>query len=82
MSIFEQAKIETDLRKFTDRNFESPRKCKNPDQVKFYVRELCTKIEEYEKRFNYVPTWAYSLLAQYNKIQNEMVYMEFVRAYR
>lgn len=82
MSIFERNKIESDLKKFTDRNFESPRKCKNPDQIKYYVKELCTKIEECEKRFNYVPNWAYSLLAQYNQIQNEMVYVEFVKTYQ
>ena len=33
MSQFEQAQIESDLKKFADRNFESPRKCKNPEQI-------------------------------------------------
>lgn len=82
MSQFELSQIETDLKKFTDKNFESPAKCKNPEQIRFYVRELCTKIEEYESRFNYVPNWAYSLLSQYNQIQNEMVYIEFRNDYR
>ncbi|MEQ8425766.1 MAG: hypothetical protein RIA63_13705 [Cyclobacteriaceae bacterium] len=82
MSQIEQAQIETDLKKFTERNFESPRKCRNPDQIRYDVRELCTKIEEYESRFNYVPVWAYSLLAQYNQIQNEMVYVQFRNDYK
>ncbi len=82
MSQFEQSQIDTDLKKFTERNFEIPGKCKNADQIRFYVRELCLKIEEYEARFNYVPNWAYSLLAQYNQVQNEMVYVEFRNAYQ
>jgi len=82
MSQFELTKIESDLKKFTERNFESPNKCKNADQIRFYVRELCSKIEEYESRFNYVPNWAYSLLAQYNQVQNNMVYLEFRNTYK
>lgn len=82
MSQFEQSQIELDLKKFTDRNFESPNKCKNPEQIRFYVRELCTKIEEYELRFNYVPDWVYSLLSQYTQVQNEMVYLEFRNTYK
>lgn len=82
MSQFEQSQIESDLKKFTDRNFESPRTCKNPEQIRFYVRELCTKIEEYESKFNYVPNWAYSLLSQYTQVQNEMVYIEFRNTYK
>ncbi|HCM75928.1 MAG TPA: hypothetical protein DIS90_06075 [Cytophagales bacterium] len=82
MSQFELTQIESDLKKFTERNFESPRKCRNPDQIRFYVSELCSKIEEYQNRFNYVPNWAYSLLAQYNQVQNEMVYVDFVKTYK
>lgn len=82
MSQFEQTQIELDLKKFTDRNFESPGKCRNPDQIRFYVRELCNKIEEYQSRFNYVPNGAYSLLAQYNQVQNELVYIDFRNSYQ
>lgn len=82
MSQIEQSQIEIALRKFTDKNFESPTRCKNPEQIRFYVRELCTKIEEYESRFNYVPNWAYSLLSQYNQVQNKMVYIEFRNDYK
>lgn len=82
MNKFELSQIESDLEKFAHRNFESPRKCKNPEQIRFYVRELCTKIEEYESRFNCVPNSAYSLLSQYNQIQNKMVYVEFRNTYK
>lgn len=78
----EYQQIETELKKFTDRNFESPNKCRNPDQIRFYVQELCSKIEECKIRFNYVPNWAYSLLAQYTKIQNELVYIDFRNTYQ
>jgi hypothetical protein len=82
MSNFERKKLEMDLRNFTDRNFESPSNCRNSDQIRFYVRELCLKIEEYERRFNFVPSSAYSLLAQYNLVQNQLIRVEFRKAYQ
>ena len=82
MSNFERKKLETDLRNFAERNFESPGNCRNIDQIRFYVRELCVKIEDYERRFNFVPSSAYSLLAQYNMVQNQLIQVEFRKAYR
>lgn len=81
MSDFEKRKLEIELRNFTTRNFERPSDCRNLDQIRFYVKELCNKIDEYERRFNYVPGWAYSLLAQYNMVQNSMLHTEFRNAY-
>jgi len=81
MSDFEKRKLEIELRNFTSRNFERPSDCRNLDQIRFYVSELCAKINEYENRFNYVPAWAYSLLAQYNIAQNSMLHTEFRNAY-
>ena len=81
MTSFEQQRIETNLRIFTARNFERPSDCKNLDQVRFYVRELCLKIEELESKFSYVPQWAYTLLAQYNARQNAMLHVDFKQLY-
>jgi len=81
MSDYDRRKIEMDLKIFTSRNFERPADCRNLDQIRFYVRELCLKIEEIEGRFNYVPTWAYSLLAQYNARQNSLIHVEFRNTY-
>ena len=76
MTPFERKKLEVELRSFTSRNFEKPSECKNLDQIRFYVQELCSKIEEYQNRFSYVPSWAYGLLAQYNALQNSMIEKE------
>jgi len=81
MSDYEKKKLELELRTFTSRNFERPSDCRNLDQTRYYVKELCGKIEEYEMRFNYVPQWAYALLAQYNLVQNRMLHIEFVTSY-
>ncbi len=81
MSNFEKRKLEIELRNFTTRNFERPSDCRNLDQIRFYVKELCEKIDYYERRFNYVPAWAYSLLAQYNMAQNGILHKEFRNAY-
>jgi hypothetical protein len=81
MNSFEMKKVEMELRNFTARNFEKPSNCRNAAQIRFYISELCSKIEEYEKRFNYVPDWAYALLNQYTIVQNSFVHLEFVKCY-
>jgi len=81
MSDFEKKKLELDLMTFTRRNFERPSDCRNAVQIRFYIRELCNKIEEYERRFNFVPLVAYSLLAQYNLAQNKIIHLEFRNTY-
>ncbi|MFZ2907237.1 MAG: hypothetical protein WAZ98_13630 [Cyclobacteriaceae bacterium] len=73
--------IEAELKTFTARNFERPSACRNGEQIRFYARELCLKIEEYKTRFNYVPGWAYGLLAQYNAKQNDITYPEYKTNY-
>lgn len=81
MNAIDYKKIEAEFRTFTSRNFEKPADCRNLEQIRFYVQELCQKIEEHELRFNYVPNWAYALLAQYNAKQNGMLHVEFVSNY-
>jgi hypothetical protein len=78
MSEFEKKTLELELKAFASKNFERPSDCKNLDQIRFYIRELCVRIEDYEKRFNYAPEIAYTLLAQYNARQNSMLYKTFV----
>jgi hypothetical protein len=73
MTPYERQKLEMELRSFTSKNFEKPSECKNLDQIRFYIHELCSKIQEYQNRFSYVPSWAYGLLAQYNALQNSMI---------
>jgi hypothetical protein len=81
MTDYERQKLEMELRAFTSRNFEKPSDCKNLDQIRFYVKELCSKIEEYQARFNYVPSCAYGLLAQYNAKQNHLIQLDFKNTY-
>jgi hypothetical protein len=81
MSDFEKKSLEKELKSFTSKNFERPSACRNLGQIRYYIRELCLKIEEYQKRFNYVPNAAYSLLAQYNSRQNTMLHRDFSNTY-
>ncbi|MGC1240805.1 MAG: hypothetical protein WA874_04410 [Chryseosolibacter sp.] len=81
MSEFEKKHLELELKKFTARNFVRPSDCRNLDQIRFYIRELCEKIEDYRRRFNYVPNAAYSLLSQYNSRQNSILYQDFISNY-
>ncbi|MEQ9166271.1 MAG: hypothetical protein RLO12_08435 [Fulvivirga sp.] len=81
MSEFEKKRIDREFQIFTMRNFEKPKKCKNLDQIRFYVQELSTTVEEFKQRFNYVPSDAYSLLTQYNQLQNKMLFAEFKNSY-
>jgi hypothetical protein len=81
MSKFDKKHLERDVRSFASRNFVRPSDCRNLDQIRFYIRELCLKIEDYKNRFNYVPGSAYSLLAQYNSKQNAMLYRDFIKSF-
>ena len=81
MSEFEKKRLDQEFQSFTKKNFESPKKCKNLDQIRFYVQELSSKMEEFKSRFNYVPNNAYSLLTQYNTIQNRIVFTNFKNSY-
>lgn len=81
MTDIERKEIELDLKAFTSRNFVKPAECRNLEQTRFYVKELCQKIEELEGRFNYAPQWAYALLAQYNSRQNSLIHVEFKKSY-
>lgn len=82
MAIFSRKEVDNELAKFTARNFEKPADCKDLEQIRFYVKELCMKIEELEKRFEYVPNSAYSLLAQYNSQQNSIISKDFSNTYK
>lgn len=77
MALFDRKKVDSELQNFASRNFEKPADCKDLEQIRFYVRELCMKIEELERRFEYVPSSAYSLLAQYNSQQNSIISKNF-----
>jgi hypothetical protein len=81
MTPYEMKKLEMEVKQFTLRNFEKPAACKNLEQVRFYVKELCAKIEELEKQFKYVPECAYALLAQYNARQNSLLHSDFKSVY-
>ncbi|HEY9049642.1 MAG TPA: hypothetical protein VIN08_27280 [Ohtaekwangia sp.] len=81
MTDYERKKIEMELKSFTSRNFERPSACRNLEQIRFYVRELCMKIDELEEQFNYVPQCAYALLAQYNAQQNAIIELDFRNTY-
>jgi SMC interacting uncharacterized protein involved in chromosome segregation len=81
MTAYEKERIDMELRQFALRNFERPSDCRNLEQIRFYVRELCEKIEDMDRRLNFVPNSAYSLLAQYNARQNSLLLMDFKSAY-
>lgn len=81
MSEFEKKHLERELKNFTARNFVRPSDCRNLDQIRFYIQELCAKIEDYKKRFNYVPNTAYALLSQYNSKQNTLLCRDFLMNY-
>ncbi|MEO5600364.1 MAG: hypothetical protein ABIR06_05495 [Cyclobacteriaceae bacterium] len=81
MREFDKKHLESELKNFATKNFVKPSACRNLDQIRYYIGELCLKIEDYKQRFNYVPDTAYSLLAKYNGQQNSMLYKDFIRHY-
>ncbi len=81
MTDFERKKLEVEMQAFTSRNFIRPSQCKDLEQIRFYVSELCHKIEEYKQNFDYVPDSAYVLLAEYNLRQNSILSTGFLNTY-
>ncbi len=81
MSKFEIRQLEKDLRIFTARHFDKSSRCKNLVQIQFYLKELTLKIEEFKIWFNYVPDSAYTLLSDYNAMQNKFIFRKFRRSY-
>jgi hypothetical protein len=81
MTDYERKKFEIERSAPGAKNFEKPTDCRNPDQIRFYVEELCQKIDALERDFNYVPEWVYGLLAQCNVVQNRLLYVEFKNSY-
>ena len=81
MSIKEQKQIEKEFKSFTEKHFEKPNRCRTLHEVQFYIRELSIKIDEMKSAFNFVPTPAYILLAEYNKLQNKEIYSNFKKFY-
>ena len=82
MTPFEMKRLEMEVQQFTSRNFEKPANCRNLEQIRFYIKELCAKIDELDRRFHYVPESAYTMLAQYNARQNSLLYSEFANTYQ
>ena len=81
MSDYERKQIEREFRLYTNRHLESPSKCKNLGQIQFYIKELSSKITEYNNRFNYVPDYAYTMLSDYNFSQNKLIFSNFQQEY-
>ena len=81
MTTATKKKIESDVKTFATRNFVRPAECRNLEQIRFYVKELCLLIEDLETKFDYVPADAYTLLAQYNTRQNDIINTDFRDSY-
>lgn len=81
MNNYQLRKIDQDFIVFAKRHYEKPKNCKNLDQTRFYIDELRSKIEEMKAAWNYVPEYAYTLLSEYNGIQNKILFEEFKNAY-
>ena len=81
MSDYERKKIDLELRSFVSKHLEKPANCQNFEQIRFYITELAARIEALQHAFDYVPEWAYSMLAQYNEKQNSFLLGEFRSTY-
>jgi hypothetical protein len=82
MNVYEQKKIELELKKFTSLNFGRPSECNNLEQIRFYAHELSFKIEGLETKFGYTPPWICGCLGQSNAKQNKMLQIEFRNVYQ
>ena len=77
----EQKRITREFLIFTRRSFDKPSKCRNLGQLQYYVSELSRVIEDMKRQYNFVPQVAYDMLADYNRVQNSLLYVEFKKHY-
>lgn len=82
MDALTKKQLEKEIKSFAGKHFESPSECRNLEQIRFYIGELCDRIETLRRRFNYVPDSAYKLLAAYNARQNALINYDFRKTYR
>jgi hypothetical protein len=80
MSDFERKKQELEFKSFAARNFVKPSECKNLEQVRYYLQELISKMEQM-RLAGFIPEHAYTLLAQYNAAQNRLLTVDFKNNY-
>jgi len=70
-------KTDTEINNGVSPNAEIQSSFKNVEEIRFYVRDLCFKIEELENRFDYVPASSYNLLAKYHTLQDSSTEKNF-----
>lgn len=80
MSDYEKKKIEMEFKSFTH-SLKRPADCKDADQIRLYISELSRKIEVCESESQYVPSWIYALISQYNHAHNRIVQSNFANDY-
>jgi len=81
MEPYQKKRLDRQFELFTKKNFAKPSKCKNLEEIRFYIQELSLEIEQLKKEHGYVPNAAYELLSQYNRLQNKLVFAHFKNAY-
>jgi len=81
MSTREKKQVDKEFTNFFKRHFVNPKNCNNLEQIRFYVREIGLVIEDFKRRFNYVPSNAYTILSEFNQIQNKMIFTNFKNTY-
>lgn len=60
---------------------ENPLQCKTDEDIRFYVRDLCLKIEALEERLEYVPSSSCTFLAEYHTLQSPSTIKNFAENY-
>ena len=81
MTRFEQKRLDLEFNKFTRMNFDKPQQCRSIQQIRYYMKELSDKINDFKRSFNYVPNSAHTLLTQYNAAQNRLIHRNFQKVY-
>jgi hypothetical protein len=81
MAAYQEKRIEQEWNAYVAKNYVRPSACTSLEQTRHHVREVCSKIEEMQARYRYVPPSAYILLARYNAQQNSMLLEDFISTY-
>jgi hypothetical protein len=81
MTPWQRYQIDSQLKSSLRLTFQDPSTCDDLEQIRKYVSQLCVIKESYQVRFGYVPSLIYTLIAKYNRRQNEIIGFVFRDTY-
>lgn len=81
MGVLIKERINKEFNNFVKKEILKPEKCKNLEQIRFYVNGLAQMIKGFQHKYDFVPDTAYGILDRFNKAQNRIIFKDYKNGY-